>query len=78
MVKKGIVKKIIKGDDFYAPHIVTNKGSCAGLPEELSSEVEIGDEVIIFSNHSHLVYGGFSAVVIETPRASLSSTDCER
>ena len=75
MVKRGIVKKIIREDGFYAPHIVTNGGSCAGLPEELSNEVEIGDEVIIFSNHRLLAYGGFSAVVIKTPRAILGSTE---
>ena len=72
MLRKGIVEKIKKKAGFYAPHVTTNISSFAAIPDELLNEIEIGDEVTIYSS-DYLSYGGFCAVVIETPRAKLEN-----
>lgn len=71
MVFKATVMNIVREAGFYSPHIVTDTPSHAVLPEELSDEIRIGDEVTIFSD-IRLSYGGFSAIVIATPTAKLS------
>ena len=59
-----------KQSGIYAPCVHTNKGFAA-LPEELRDTVEVGDEVVVYSNHD-MTLGGFSALVVETPRGKLS------
>lgn len=72
MIKKAIVTEIVKEKGFYGPHVVTNIPSYAGLPKELLDDVNIGDEVTIFSD-SNLSYNGFGAIVIATPRTNFDS-----
>lgn len=72
MVTKAIVTKIYKNKSFYSPHIVTDKSSFAGIPEELIDKIEVNDEVTIYSSED-LCYGGISAIVIETPKAKLEN-----
>ena len=70
MVKKLSVKKIIQQTEFYAPRIVADDNTFAAIPKELLDEIQINDEVIVFSSDS-LSYGGFSALVIKTPTKTL-------
>ena len=71
MIYKTLVKKIITTEGFYAPRIIGDDGKLAAIPNELLGEVEINDEVTVFSSEL-LSYGGFSALVIQTPRATLT------
>ena len=70
MVKKVLVKKIIQRTEFYAPRIIANDNAFAAIPKELLNEIQINDEVIVFSS-DYLSYGGFSALVIKTPTKTL-------
>ena len=71
MVKKVLVKKIVQRTEFYAPRIVADDNTFAAIPKELLGEIQINDEVVVFSS-DYLSYGGFSALVIKTPRAALA------
>lgn len=70
MVKKLVVKKIIQRTEFYASRIVANDNTFAAIPKELLDEIQINDEVMVFSS-DYLSYGGFSALVIKTPTKTL-------
>lgn len=70
MIKKVLVKKIIQRTEFYAPRIVANDDTFAAIPKELLDEIQINDEVMVFSS-DYLSYGGFSALVIKTPTKTL-------
>ena len=50
MLRKGIVEKIEKKAGFYAPHVTTNISSFTAIPDELLNEIEIRDEVTIYSS----------------------------
>ena len=70
MIKSATVEAIQKKQGFYAPHVRTNV-SLAAIPDELLNEIKVGDHVTIFCSNK-LAYGGFNAIVIETPRAKLT------
>ena len=63
------IKEFFQG--VFAPRIIGDDGKFAAIPNELLGEVEINDEVTVFSSEL-LSYGGFSALVIQTPRATLT------
>lgn len=71
MIYKVSVKKIIPAGGLYAPRIIGDDGRFAAIPNELLNEIEVNDEVTVFSSEQ-LPYGGFSALVIKTPRAALA------
>lgn len=50
MLRKGIVEKIEKKAGFYAQHVTTNISSFTAIPDELLNEIEIRDEVTIYSS----------------------------
>ena len=50
---------------------IANKYNRKINPGKILGEVEINDEVTVFSSEL-LSYGGFSALVIQTPRATLT------
>lgn len=72
MIYKVLVKEIVANQGVFAPRIIGDDGKFAAIPNELLGEVEINDEVTVFSSELLSYDGCFSALVIQTPRATLT------